>query len=77
LTKSGHFWSTYLPRLVYVVCERPPRGCSNWLFAFKAHILKFLCVNKRILNDVVQLFYLEKSAVQFQHWLGKMTIFLN
>ena len=29
---------------------------------------------KGFLNDVVQLFYLEKSAVQFQHWLGKMTI---
>ena len=29
---------------------------------------------KKILNDVVQLFYLEKSAVQFQHWLEKMTI---
>ena len=24
LTKSGHFWTNYLPRLVNVVCERPP-----------------------------------------------------
>ena len=23
LTKRGHFWTTYLPRLVNVVCERP------------------------------------------------------
>jgi hypothetical protein len=23
LTKSGHFWTTYLPRLANVVCERP------------------------------------------------------
>ena len=23
LTKSGHFWTIYLPWLVYVVCERP------------------------------------------------------
>ena len=23
MTKSGHFWTTYLPRLVNVVCERP------------------------------------------------------
>ena len=23
LTKSGHFWTTHLPRLVNVVCERP------------------------------------------------------
>ena len=25
LTNSGHFWTTYLPRLVNVVCERPLR----------------------------------------------------
>ena len=25
LTKTGHFWNTYLPRLVNVVCERPLR----------------------------------------------------
>ena len=24
LTKSGQFWTTYLPRLVNVVCEQPP-----------------------------------------------------
>ena len=25
LTKSEHFWTTYLPCLVNVVCEQPPR----------------------------------------------------
>ena len=29
LTKNGHFWTTYLPRLVNVVCERP------LIFSFK------------------------------------------
>ena len=24
IEKSGHFWTTYLPGLVNVVCERPP-----------------------------------------------------
>ena len=27
LTKSGHFWTTYPPGLVNVVCERPLRPC--------------------------------------------------
>ena len=27
LTKSGHFWTTYLPCLVNVVCERPLMLC--------------------------------------------------
>ena len=31
LTKSGHFWTTYLPRLVNVVCELPKRGNSGKL----------------------------------------------
>ena len=29
LTKSGHFWTTYLPRLVNVDCERPPKLTSK------------------------------------------------
>ena len=30
MTKSGHFWITYLPRLVNVVCERPLRWERNY-----------------------------------------------
>ena len=29
LTKSGHFWTTYLPCLVNVVCERPLMHLNN------------------------------------------------
>ena len=29
LTNSGHFWTTYLPRLVNVDCERPPKLTSK------------------------------------------------
>ena len=54
LTKSGHFWTTYLPCLVSVVCERPlmkPNSSCltslkslqpSWNYLFCFNTLKFL-----------------------------------
>ena len=45
LTKSGHFSTTYLPRLVNVVCERPPIWCLGMCLCVSAVFL--LCTNMR------------------------------
>ena len=37
LTKSGHFWTTYLPRLVKVVCEQPLRQIFNPIYCPEEH----------------------------------------
>jgi hypothetical protein len=48
LIKSGHFKTTYLPRFVYVVCERPlTKSCDRVSLAFLAHC-KINVINTKI-----------------------------
>ena len=42
LTKSGNFWTNYLPRLVNVVCERP----------LQSHLLIMLWMGKRVILEI-------------------------
>ena len=48
LTESEHFKTTYLPRFIYVVCERPlTKSCDRVSLAFLAHC-KINVINTKI-----------------------------
>ena len=66
LTKSGHFWTTYLPRLVNVVCERPQTPLPLEIHIHKPDFLErhikiksyqpFWCWNFLITHEFGQIF---------------------
>ena len=59
LTKSGHFWTTYLPRLINVVCEQTLKSVNPLQFFSQLFgVIKFVKGNAWVLTFCIYLFSL-------------------